>query len=199
MVASFRTLFGGPCTSAPPDDPACLLQCMPMEFCLDVDPKEADEVYLSGSFCDNWNLKIRCRKDHSRRKFTAVVQVPPGKHTYKFLAVKDGQSTWHCGPGLRVFDKDGHENNQIVVEAPSDPALDLTNSVPSLNSLSRACTPKVSPARRIEEPPRPKKQFGLYQCAVAGKSHRYISPWDLMAVDKPVSASLEHASVEYDV
>ncbi|KAJ3268735.1 hypothetical protein HDV01_002339 [Terramyces sp. JEL0728] len=67
-------------------------------------------VHLTGSF-NNWKRKIRLSK--STEDFTTIVDMPPGKHSLKFIV----DDEWKCSEDLPVEeDQDGNLVNYISVE-----------------------------------------------------------------------------------
>ncbi|KAJ3310199.1 hypothetical protein HDV04_005216 [Boothiomyces sp. JEL0838] len=66
-------------------------------------------VHLTGSF-NNWKRKIRLTK--STEDFTTIVDMPPGKHSLKFIV----DDEWKCSEDLPVEeDQDGNLVNYISV------------------------------------------------------------------------------------
>lgn len=68
-------------------------------------------VFIAGSY-DNWKSKIPMVKSHG--DFYTIIELPEGKHQYKFLV--DG--TWQCDPNEPVMDNDlGSQNNCVDVKS----------------------------------------------------------------------------------
>jgi len=72
-----------------------------------------EEVYVSGSY-DNWTNKLRLNR--STEDFVAIVELPEGKHEYKFLV----DNEWKIDPNEpKVESGKGSLNNYLEVK-PSD-------------------------------------------------------------------------------
>lgn len=71
----------------------------------------AREVYVAGSFDHYWQKRYPMKKDAGGR-WTAVLDLPPGRYEYQFLV--DGQ-WWHDPSLSTITDAFGGWNNVLVV------------------------------------------------------------------------------------
>lgn len=76
-----------------------------------------NEVLIYGSFAENWNKKTVMKKDLNTGIFQAFIEVPRGRHEFKFVV----DQKWICSQYYdRVTNKNNITNNVI----------DLTNYIP---------------------------------------------------------------------
>ena len=76
-----------------------------------------NEVLIYGSFAENWNKKTVMKKDLNTGIFQAFIEVPRGRHEFKFVV----DQKWVCSQYYdRVTNKNNITNNVI----------DLTNYIP---------------------------------------------------------------------
>eukprot|EP01120_Amphizonella_sp_Union-15-10_P015290 TRINITY_DN7838_c0_g1_i1.p1 TRINITY_DN7838_c0_g1~~TRINITY_DN7838_c0_g1_i1.p1 ORF type:complete len:573 (-),score=104.86 TRINITY_DN7838_c0_g1_i1:158-1876(-) len=74
-----------------------------------------DEVYLLGTFLDNWQSRLRLRWNETHSLFYGELMLFPGEYQYKFIV----NGEWHYSPGIpTVYDSAGNMNNLKVVEGP---------------------------------------------------------------------------------
>lgn len=71
----------------------------------------AKTVFVSGSFDTYWQKRYPLRRD-TRGRWTAVLDLPPGRYEYQFLV----DDTWQHDPSQSsVEDSFGARNNVLIV------------------------------------------------------------------------------------
>lgn len=78
-----------------------------------------NEVEIAGTFSDNWNKKNEMKKNLNTGIFEATLEVPRGRHEFKFIVDKK----WVCS---QHYDRIKNKNNI------SNNVIDLTNYIPPL-------------------------------------------------------------------
>lgn len=96
-----------------------------------------NEVLIYGSFAENWNKKTVMKKDLNTGIFQAFIEVPRGRHEFKFVV----DQKWVCSQYYdRVTNKNNITNNVIDLTNYIPPQVNNNINVSSSNKKKRKST-----------------------------------------------------------